>query len=309
MNLADTNTWLVVTQAFGAIGTICSLLWAIHIYHNENDKRSLMEIKNSILKIPHLCNEVNMLLSEPFFAALGNSIADELKNLHEKGQSLEDFSNFLLDDVKSHNYKAQAIYSGLKRCDEVAQIKEMLKQIEESERVLTLRFSGIGLAVRKLVFYVERSATRTISSRILNQSLSAELDEGIENDPLKEALQSAAATGSEELYFKELGIYITSVTKSSLRHANLGQRTIDLSLVMIEATCSVFGEMELNKLKAFTRKDKRIMRNISEKHMKHAVEDAMVILKQCKKYYAEDRWDRMIECKGRIIENMENDDE
>ena len=30
------------------------------------------------------------------------------------------------------------------------------------------------------------------------------------------------------------------------------------------------------------------MRNISEKHMKHAVEDAMVILKQCKKYYAED---------------------
>lgn len=49
----------------------------------------------------------------------------------------------------------------------------------------------------------------------------------------------------------------------------------------------------------------KVIKKIGDKSEKHAVEDAMAILKECKKYYKEDAWDKMIECKGRIIENME----
>lgn len=309
INWNDINTWIVLTQFIGALGAVGSVFWAIHVYHEENDSRNLLEIKNNILKIPAICNDINILLSEPFFAALGNSIADELKKLYEEGQSLEDFSKFLLNDEKSHNYKAQAIYSGLKRCDEVSQIKEMLKDVQDAERSITLRFPGLGLAIKKLVFYIDRAATRTVSSRILNRSISANLDDGLENEVFKNAVADAAATGFKELYFKELAIFITSVAKSSLRHGNLGQRTIDLSLTMLQITCSVFGELELKKLKRFIRKDVSLLKKVEANKQKHAVEDAMIILKQCKHYYREEQWDKMIECKGRIIENMESDDE
>ena len=132
INWGNINMWSMVVQSIAAIGTIASVLWAIHVYRRENDDRNLLDIKNNILKIPTICTDINILLSEPFFVALGNSIADELKKLHEEGQSIEGFSNFLLNDEKSHNYKAQAIYSGLKRCEEVNQIKEMLKMLQDA---------------------------------------------------------------------------------------------------------------------------------------------------------------------------------
>lgn len=309
INLENINMWSIVVQLIAAIGTIGSVLWAIHVYHKENDNRNLLDIKDNILKIPAICSDINILLSEPFFAALGNSIADELKKLHEKGQSFESFSNFLLSDEKSHNYKAQAIYSGLKRCDEVNQIKEMLKMLQDAERSIILRFPGLGQAIRKLSFYINRAATRTVSSHILNKSIAATLDDGVENESFRSAVSNAAATGSTELYFKELAIYITSVIKSSLKQGVLGQRTIDLSLIMIENTCSAFGEIEINKLKKFCKKDSHLMKKKNEDMQKHAVEDAMIILKNYKRYYKEEQWDKMIECKGRIIENMESNDD
>ena len=139
---------------------------------------------------------INILLSEPFFVALGNSIADELKKLHEEGQSIEGFSNFLLNDEKSHNYKAQAIYSGLKRCEEVNQIKEMLKMLQDAERSILLRFPGIGQAIRKLTFYIDRAATRTVSSHILNKSMAATFEDGVENEPFRNAISDAAAAAA-----------------------------------------------------------------------------------------------------------------
>ena len=309
INFGDINMWSIIVQAIAAIGTIGSVLWAIHVYHRENDNRSLLAVKDNILKIPNICSDINILLSEPFFAALGNSIADELKKLHEKEQSLESFSNFLLNDEKSHNYKAQAIYSGLKRCDEVNQIKEMLKMVQDAERSIVLRFPGIGQAIRKLSFYINRAATRTVSSHILNKSVTATFDDGVDNEAFRSAVSNAAATGSTELYFKELAIYITSVVRSSLKRGVLGQRTIDLSLIMIEKTCSVFGEIEIDKLKRICKKDSYLVKKKNEDMQKHAVEDAMIILKYYKKYYKEEQWDKMIECKGRIIENMESNDD
>ena len=202
----DADFWLIATQALGAIGTIASVLFAIYSYRKAQNNVALLEVKRCVWKIPIICNDINLLLSEPFFAALGNSIADELKKLLEEGQSLEDYSQFLLNDDKSHNYKAQAIYSGLKRCDEVAQIKDLIRSVQDAERTVTLHFPSIGTAIRKLFFYIDRAANRTISSRVFNNSLAAELEDSVENTPFINAVSSATATESPELYFKELAI-------------------------------------------------------------------------------------------------------
>lgn len=303
-----TDFWLIATQALGAIGTIASVLFAIYSYCKAQNNAALLEVKRCVWKIPTICNDINMLLSEPFFAALGNSIADELKKLLEDGQSLEDYSQFLLNDDKSHNYKAQAIYSGLKRCDEVAQIKDLIRSVQDAERTVTLHFPGIGNAIRKLFFYIDRAANRTISSRVFNNSLAAELEDGVENTPFIHAVSDAAATGSSELYFKELAIYITSVAKASLKQNALGQRTIDLSLKMLSLSCNTFGGLELGRLNRISHRDARLIKKIEGNSETHAVEDAMHIFKTYKKFYQESDWEKMIECKGRIIENMESDD-
>ena len=304
----NTDFWLIATQALGAIGTIASVLCAIYSYRKAQNNAALLEVKRCVWKIPTICNDINLLLSEPFFAALGNSIADELKKLLEDGQSLEDYSQFLLNDDKSHNYKAQAIYSGLKRCDEVAQIKDLIRSVQDAERTVTLHFPGIGTAIRKLFFYIDRAANRTISSRVFNNSLAAELEDGVENTPFIHAVSDAAATGSSELYFKELAIYITSVAKASLKQNALGQRTIDLSLKMLSLSCNTFGGLELGRLNRISHRDARLIKKIEGNSETHAVEDAMFIFKTYKKFYQEADWEKMIECKGRIIENMESDD-
>lgn len=305
----DTGFWSVITQAFGAIATTISVLFAVYTYRKAHNNSSLLEIKKCMWKLPSICNDINLLLSEPFFAALGNSVADELKKLLDDGQSLEDYSQFLLNEEKSHNYKAQAIYSGLKRCDEVREIKNLIREALDAERTVTLRFPSIGKALQKCFFYIDRAANRTISSAVFSKSLSSELDDGIENISFKEAVSNASATGSPELYFKEIAIYITSVANASLRHNALGQRTIDLSLKMLSLTCNVFGKLEVSQLNHISHKDMRLAKEVEKESRTHAVEDAMDILKVYRKYYKESAWEKMIECKGRIIENMESDDE
>lgn len=304
-----TDFWIIVTQALGAVGTVASVLFAIFTYSKARNNDSLLEVKKSVWKIPTVCNDINLLLSEPFFVALGNSISDELKKLLEKDQSLEEYSQFLLNDEKSHNYKAQAIYSGLKRCEDVIQIKELIRSVEDAERTVTLHFPAIGFGLRKLFFYIDRAANRTISSGVFNRSLSAELEDGVENSAFKKAISTAAATGSPELYFKELAIYLTSVAKASLRQNALGQRTIDLSLKMLALSCNVFGGQDLGRLNKISHTDARLAKKLQGKKGKHAVEDAMIIFKKYKRFYKESDWEKMIECKARIIENMEYDDD
>ena len=101
INLENINMWSIVVQLIAAIGTIGSVLWAIHVYHKENDNRNLLDIKDNILKIPAICSDINILLSEPFFAALGNSIADEQKNCTKKDNHLKVFQIFCLV-MKNH---------------------------------------------------------------------------------------------------------------------------------------------------------------------------------------------------------------
>ena len=77
---------------------------------------------------------------------------------------------------------------------------------------------------------------------------------------------------------------------------------------MLSLSCNTFGGLELGRLNRISRKDARLIKKLEGNSETHAVEDAMLILKTYKKLYLEGDWEKMIECKGRIIENMESDE-
>ena len=298
----------IAMQALTAIATVASVLWAIHVYRKANEDRIFLQIKNSIIQVPQICHDINFLLTEPFFAAIGNSVAEELKSLYSADQSLEDFSEFLLNDEASHNYKGLAIYSGLKQCVEVTQIKGLIKDLQDAERVITAKLPFLGKAFSKLSFYITEAAKRTISSSVLNRSMMTTFEDGTKNEPFNQAVKAAAETGTPELYFKELAVFITEVSQSSLRTEHLGQRTIDLSHHMLKISGDIFGLLTESELKKASKYDLKLQRKGFCVNNRHAVEDAMEILKKYKKRYGEEQWDKLIEYKGRIIELMESAD-
>lgn len=294
----------LIIQALSTIATVASVLWAIHVYRRSNENKNYIDLKESMLQMPDTCFELNSLLTEPFFAAIGNSIANELKELHSPEQSLEDFSDFLLNDDLSHNYKALAIYSGLKKCSEVSQIQSLIKRIQDDNRVISLRCPCIGKAYSKLTFYIMEAAQKIISSRVLNLSLSSE-EEGIENEAFHSAIKNAAETGTTELYFKELAIFITNMSKTALKTEHHGQRTIDLSYKMIKTASSVFGSYDEFDIRKMCKFDQKKLKHDQLPNEKHAVEDAMQIFRNHRNKFSEEQWEKMIECKGRIVELME----
>lgn len=296
----------LVIDILGVVATVISVFWAIHSYKKAHEDRILFEIKENILRLPEICQEINDLLSEPFFAAIGNSVADELKTLYSPDKELDDFSDFLLNDDESKNYKALAIYTGLKKCSEVTQIKELVKTVQTSERAITAKCPYFGKALSGLSFYIKRAATKTVSARLLNLSMRAKYDD-LENEAFDKAVKSALKTGTPELYFKELAIYLTECAKAALKSEHHGQRTIDHSYSMLEKTSNIFALLPESELKRICRNDMKLKKkNFTVKNI-HAVEDAMEILKTYKKYFDEESWDKLIECKGRIIELMEPD--
>lgn len=295
----------IIVDVLGTIATVISVIWAIHIYKKAYENKVILEVKENIMQLPETCEEINFLLTEPFFAAIGNSIAEELRALYSSEQQLEDFSNFLLDDEESHNYKALAIYSGLKRCNEVAQIKELIKSIHTSERIITVKCPYLGKALSKLSFYITYAANKTISTRLLNRSLMAKQDDGAENEFFTKTVKKALQSGTVELYFKELAIYITETSRDSLKRERHGQRTIDLSYIMLKNAGNAFGLLNESQLKRISKSDMKLQKKNFDVDNKHAVEDAMEILKKYKEYFNEEKWDKLIECKGRIIELME----
>lgn len=294
-------------EALGSIATVLSVIWAIKVYKTANEEKGYLETKDNIMKIPQLCRELNLLLTEPFFAAIGNSIANELKELFTENQTMEEYSEFLMND-SSKNYKAIAIYSGLKKCSEVNQINEIIKQLEESNRNILMRFPLFGKSIQKLTFYITKPAEQSISSHSLNKSLSYTMEDGDTNDLLKSVLRDAAATGNKELYFKELAIYLTNISRMHLSGQHLGQRTIDLSYNMLSIVCKCFGGLDDTTIKRYSKKDKKSVKKFAGFNNEHAVEDAMSVYKIYQKLFPEHEWEKLIEYKGRIIELMENDD-
>lgn len=238
-------------QAFGALAAIASVLWAINVYIWTGRNHDYQKIRDAVIALPHHCEQLNKQLSESLFAAIGTSISNELRPMFE-GYTVESFSKWLLSEDSS-NFKAQAIYMGLQKCDGVKEIQVLIDRIEDSQRTISTTFPQLGRAIRALLFYVTKPANFCISTRNLNGNLKFSNDE--ENVGIKEAVKQAQATGSEELYFRQLSFYITAICEKPLHDKDLGQQTLDLACEMIDVISKVLCILSNSKMKKIARKD------------------------------------------------------
>ena len=84
--------------------------------------------------------------------------------------------------------------------------------------------------------------------------------------------------------------------------------------ISLNELSGISGQFKLNSglddtaIKRYSKKDKKSVKKFEGFNNEHAVEDAMSVYKIYQKLFSEHEWEKLIECKGRIIELMENDD-
>lgn len=291
--------------ALGTLVAVASLVWAVYIYLRSNENIQLSSLKKEVLTYPRYCRKIDRLLAEPLFSAIGNSISEELEKLMPENQSLEDFSNEFMLNPDADNFKALAIYTGLKKCSEVEIISDLIEQIDSCHGNIISKLPVFGRALSDLSFYISLPAERAITTKILNRNLKFNVD-GEENEGLKKAVSEALETSTRELYFKRIALHLTGAISANLKKNNYGQGSITLACRMISTLSKRFESISSHELRKMCQTDQKEASSIQEivDSQEYSVQIAMELLKCHKHLYSEDDWDTLIECKGGIIQLM-----
>ena len=133
--------------AIGSLATVGSLFWAVHVFKLSRDREEIATVKKAILSLPVLCDKLQRLLSEPVFSAIGNGIAEELEKYMVEGQSLEEFNKKFMLNAENDNYKALAIYMGMKKCNEIDEIDKVISSIEDCRRSMITQLPIVGRVI------------------------------------------------------------------------------------------------------------------------------------------------------------------
>lgn len=291
--------------AFGTVVAIFSLIWAINVYKISNEDKEMTLLKKDILTYPGYCKKINRILAEPFFSAVGNSISEELEKMMPENQSLEDFSNNFMLNPDTDNFKALAIYTGMKKCSEVNEISNLIEQLDSCHRNIVAKLPVLGRVFADLSFYTSLPAESAITARILNINLKYIVDEE-ENEGLKKMVSVAQESSSRELYFKSIALHLTAAISANLKKNSYGQDSISLSSKMLNVLSNKFETINNRQLKKICKLDQgkaAIIPQIVDSN-DYSVQIAMELLKVHKDLYTEEEWDTLIECKGGIIQLM-----
>ncbi len=304
-------SWTLFLQcinAFGALATVGSLAWAIHVYRMAHESDEIIKVRTAILTYPVHCKKIERLLSEPVFSAIGNGIAEELEKYMPEDQSLEDFTNDFMLNTSGDNYKALAIYMGMKKCTEIDEIDSVISSIEGCHRNIVSKFPVLGKALSMLSYYVTLPAERAITAKILNNNLKFEVN-GEENEGLKKMLEEAIETGSKELYFKRIALHLEGAVSANLIKSAIGQDSITLARKMIDIISKKFETMtdrRFELLSSSDRKSIKLAEDLETSDKLNRVEKAMELLKIHKEMFEEEEWEYLIEYKGRIVQLLKD---
>jgi hypothetical protein len=299
------NLFFTAITALGSLAAVASLVWAIYSFRRANETKTMAALKKEILSYPGYCRKIDRLLAEPFFSAIGNSISEELQGFMPDNQSLEEFSNEFMLNPEADNFKALAIYTGMKKCSEIKEIADVIESLDSCQRNIISKLPLLGRVFSDLSLYIVLPAERTITTRILNMNLKFIVD-GEENEGLKRVISEALETSSRELYFKRIALHLTGAISANLKKNSYGQGSITLSCKMINVLAKRFESISDRVLKNICKMDQKKIPLIQQTVSSHeySVEIAMELLKQHKNLYSEDEWDSLIECKGGILQLM-----
>lgn len=291
--------------AIGTLVAVASFIWAIYVYMRSNESKEMSELKREILAYPRYCRKIDRLLAEPLFSAIGNSISEELEKLMPENQSLEDFSEEFMLNPDADNFKALAIYTGLKKCNEVEEISNLIEQMDMCHGNIVSKLPTFGRALSDISFYISLPAERAITTKILNINLKFIVD-GEENEGLKKVVSEALESASSELYFKRIALHLTSAISANLQKNSYGQGTITLASKMLNTLAKCFESITNHELKKICNLDQKKVSTIQQviSSQEYSIQIAMELLKNHKHLYSEEQWDTLVECKGGILQLM-----
>lgn len=301
------ETLFSILTAVGAVATILSLVWAIRVYWITNENAGIAEIRKHLLAFPEYCKEIGRLLSEPVFSAIGCGIAEELEKLMPDNQSIEDFTNDFMLNSDNDNYKALAIYLGMKKCPEIDEISKIISQIEDCRRNIVSKFPVLGMVYSDLAFYITFPAERSVTAGVLNKNLKCIVDDE-ENEGLKNMLNQAMEVSSKELYFKSIALHLTMAIGANFKENSYGQASITLATKMLRTISKKFEILDNKQIKKIAKLDQKNADKIDNivKSNEYSVQVGMELLKIHKKIFNESEWDALIEYKGGILQLMKD---
>lgn len=287
--------------AIGSLATVGSLFWAVHVFKLSHDREEIATVKKAILSLPVLCDKLQRLLSEPVFSAIGNGIAEELEKYMVEGQSLEEFNKKFMLNAENDNYKALAIYMGMKKCNEIDEIDKVISSIEDCRRSMITQLPIVGRVISILSKFVTLPAERAITARILNNNLKYIVN-GEDNIGLINMLEEAMDTGARELYFKRIALHLEGAISANLVHNSLGQDRLSIACKMISIVSKKFETLSEDEFKKVSKIDKKRIQSVERSKDGSTVIEAMELLKIHKSLFSEEEWDFLVEYKGRIVQ-------
>lgn len=222
-----------------------------------------------------------------------------------ENQTIEDFSSEFMLNPDADNFKALAIYTGMKKCSEVNEISSLIEQLDSCHRNIVAQLPVLGRAFSDLSFYTSLPAESAITAKILNVNLKFIVDDE-ENEGLKKMIATAQESSSRELYFKSIALHLTAAISANLKKNSYGQDSISLSSKMLNVLSNKFESISNKQLKKICKLDQSRAFSISKivDDNEYSVQIAMELLKVHKNLYTEEEWDTLIECKGGIIQLM-----
>ena len=109
------------------------------------------------------------------------------------------------------------------------------------------------------------------------------------------------------MYLNEIGLYASSVPQFLLNQDRLGQKTFSLAEKIVDILENRFNRMTDVQLRKNSSVQKNKYEKMQEINKKHAIEDAVDALFLIKNIFSDKEWDDIIECKGKIIQLMDNE--
>ncbi len=291
-----TVDYFIIVEILGAIATTGSVIWAIFVYKKNEERRLFAKTRENLSKLKYIVKDIDGHLSQPYFMYISSNIIDELRKLKPKDWSLEQFSDFLIDE-KNHDLIAKAVHIGRLNCAFVEKFETQLGSMDQSILSLKQQLPVLFYSIKKLSYYIEYPAQYTMAPKSFDSTLGSA-------DSMKKIIDDIKKHKIEEHYFTALANYCAFYPQFLMQQNVLGQKTFDRAERILLIIISNYSKMTDQDLRRSSRKQHAQQSKLISIDFEHAAEDAVEGLKIIREDFDTNDWDNIVDAKGKIVELM-----
>lgn len=259
-----------------ALFTMVSVGVALYTYRRTTQRKSLKSVRENITRYRLCFEQLEEMLHKARNVEIGYLVSEEIRQLLPQGASKETTIRFL-EDKDNEGYLAQAAYLGISKSLSLKTANELRKELK-------------ALSVDREMFPISGCVLNVLTlypAGVLNfLSTPDHLIEMLQSDDALAELKKLDQTdGVEPLIFREVGIWITSM--SNRLFDDMVEKGLGYSEEVAEIVCTLFetsSDRELLALSKKERKQKTVVFPTKSGHFYKPIVDS-------------DDWDSIVECK------------